>query len=318
MDCIDGKPDFKTTITNLKKGYRHFHIESGKANSFTVNVIIHKGDKIKGHSHREVAKKNITNVNVSKSNLENLTTKGNKVTLDHYQNFTVRALLNYYMRKGVPFYVKSGILGVNKSDLYLITANPSRKQEFLDYVVWELTFTKYDKVKYAKFSKTTKGIKSALSKGKKKKQGKSAKTKEREKLRKCKRSVLVYSKKKKVVPCVKILQTILYLDGCLTPTSQIDGWYGKKTFEAVKKYQKKYAQMFGLKQTGTMNQRTYDVMIGKGKAVQSLSHFQGKQVQSTNITSVYKEAKSKKKSTKKSNQVGKTVRIKSNIGGVLR
>ena len=74
----------------------------------------------------------------------------------------------------------------------------------------------------------------------------------------------MYSKKQKTVGCVKIMQTILYAEKFLKK-SQIDGWFGKVTYGAVKKYQKKYAKKYGLKQNGKIDPATFNVMIGKGK-----------------------------------------------------
>ena len=59
------------------------------------------------------------------------------------------------------------------------------------------------------------------------------------KLKKCKRSTLVYSKKQKTVTCVKYMQKILYKKGFLTK-KQVDGWFGPKTKAAVKNFQKKF------------------------------------------------------------------------------
>ena len=48
------------------------------------------------------------------------------------------------------------------------------------------------------------------------------------------------------------MQEILYKEGFLTK-KQIDGWFGPKTKNALKKYQKKHK----LKQTGTVNTATF-------------------------------------------------------------
>ena len=71
-----------------------------------------------------------------------------------------------------------------------------------------------------------------------KKNNKKASTKNA-KLRKCNYKTLVYSKKKKVVKCVKYMQEVLYKKKYLKK-KQVDGWFGKETKEAVKKFQKAY------------------------------------------------------------------------------
>jgi hypothetical protein len=67
-----------------------------------------------------------------------------------------------------------GILdsGINTSVPYLITENKSRKQEYTDYSIWELTFTRWDEVNYSSFKKTNKGITKAIKKMKAKKKAK--------------------------------------------------------------------------------------------------------------------------------------------------
>ena len=47
----------------------------------------------------------------------------------------------------------------------------------------------------------------------------------------------------------------------------VDGWFGKVTVSAVKKYQKKFAKSHGLKVNGKIDKATFHTMCGKGKLV---------------------------------------------------
>ena len=272
-------PDFNVNITDLNNGYKHFKVNNGKGDTFKLQVIIHKEDVVQGHRHyvvRESARnynlKNVKMVNVNKKDLGYVTPKSNATTTVYddwsdLKRVRLTTLLNYFMRTLTPFMVTSDVIGINQTVPYIITKNSSRKQSYHDYTIWELEFTRYDKLTYSNFTKQTKGVKNALKKAKNKNRKVSAKTKERLRLRKCKRGTLVFSKKKKVVPCVKILQKILNLD--LGTKLKLDGWYGKETYNAVKKFQSKYSKTFGLKKTGHMNLSTYNVMIGKAKPLQT-------------------------------------------------
>ena len=58
------------------------------------------------------------------------------------------------------------------------------------------------------------------------------------------------------------MQAILYKKGCLETKSQIDGWYGKVTCKAVRKFQTKYKKKYKLKVTsGTkIDKATFNAM----------------------------------------------------------
>ena len=123
---------------------------------------------------------------------------------------------------------------------YVISKNPTRTQTRKGSTNWELEFTTYNPLNIHKFKNDNTNVKNAIKKAK------TAKTKSTKsnstvytKLKKCKRSTLVYSKMKKTVTCVKYMQTILYKKGFLTK-SQVDGWFGLKTKDAVKKFQQKF------------------------------------------------------------------------------
>jgi peptidoglycan hydrolase-like protein with peptidoglycan-binding domain len=159
-----------------------------------------------------------------------------------------------------------------------------------------------------------KGIQKALKKAKSKKSSKvSAATKLRKELKKCNRKVLVYSKKKKTVKCVKTLQK--YLNERVGTKLKADGWFGKETTKAVKKYQEKFSKSYGLKATGKVNLATYNVMIGKGKKKVDTKAVKKELLNSFNPN---KKKTSKKTSKSKPTQIGKTITIKSDTTGILK
>ena len=109
---------------------------------------------------------------------------------------------------------------------YIISKNPARKQTFLDSTVWELEFTTYVALKLYKYKNNNRAVLKAVNKIK------------NAQLKKCNYKTLVYSKKKKSVKCVKYMQKVLKKQKCYK--GKIDGWYGKETKKAVKKFQRKY------------------------------------------------------------------------------
>ena len=307
---VEVTPDFDVQVTDLNKGYKHFKTYSGKGTSFKISVIIGKDETLQGYKEtgtgsREI--KEVINTVEVEINGEMMTFNDEAVTgveifttYDYY-NAKLTTLLNWFMRSGIPFMVFSDIIGINTSVPYLITENKSRKQEYTDYSIWELTFTRWDEVNYSSFKKTNKGITKAIKKMKAKKKAKAkaqakAKTTAKNNLAKCKWKTLVYSKKQKTVKCVKYLQTVLYHNNLLKK-SQIDGWYGKETLKAVKKFQDKYKKKYGLKPNGKINKATFYVLIGKGK-----------------LLTKSKKTSNKNKTTPKK---VKTINIKSDTKGII-
>ena len=309
-DGIDISPDFKVDITDLNKGYKHFNAKAGHGTSFKISVIIHKNQKIRGirNTRKQVSKSEIEKEYVEVTidgelmvfEKENLVNQ-ELTTVWHYQNVRLTTLLNWFMRQGIPFMITTDMIGIDMSVPYMITENKSRKQTSKDYTIWELTFTRWDEVFYSSFKKTNKGITNAIKKLKAKKKAKAkakakAKTAVRQKLAKCKRKTLVYSKKQKTVDCVKVLQK--FLNGNLKTKLVIDGWYGKETVKAVKKFQNKYKKKYGLKPTGNVNKATFNVMIGK-----------------TNTTTKKTTGKPKKSNGKP--KAIKTIVLSSNTKGII-
>ena len=268
---VDFKPDFSTDITDLNGGYKHFKVNNGKADSFDISVVIFRDDKLQ-FSLKDVANliddtgndiiisgdEDFQNVDPSLPS-SNGYAKDLDLIIDEV---TVGKLLNYWMRTGTPLMLQSRAVNiVTGNTLWLITKNSKRKQEYENLSIWDLTFTKYDPFKYSIFTTHTQAVQNALGKAKTttstgKKTTVKKKTTARDQLKKCKLSQLKYSKTKKVVPCVKYMQVVLYGFGFLKK-NQVDGWYGNVTLNAVKKFQKKFHLTWKVAVTGHVDKATF-------------------------------------------------------------
>lgn len=242
-------PDDNIKVTDLKKGnnkkrYKQF-LNTGQGGiTFKINVLIGK-DEIWENSL--------------------------------FDNTLQRYVLNYPRVTSIlkQFYDEMTVLNVVTDFIdvpdgnYIITKNPSRTQSDRDYTVWELEFTTYRAVNTVRYANNNNAVKSAIAKANKantktttttaKKTTKSSSSKNA-KLAKCALTQLKYTgKTQKVVTCVKYMQEVLYKKGYLTKR-QVDGWYGPKTLNAVKKFQKKYKKTYNLKVTGKMDKNTLNAM----------------------------------------------------------
>ncbi len=158
---------------------------------------------------------------------------------DLWNNEPVISILRLWHKNMTPLAVVTDAVDVPDGQ-YIITKTPSRKQNYKGSTIWELELTTYTPLILAKFKNDNTNVLNALKKNKAKQ--KASKNKKNA-LSKCKYNVLKYSKKKKVVKCVKTLQTILKKKKYYT--GKIDGWYGKDTLKAVRKFQKKYNKKYG-------------------------------------------------------------------------
>lgn len=263
---VDIKPSIKFSATDLNGGQKYYHNNTGDCDSFTISVIIHKDDEFR--SYNGDLDENVVPFNIDGSApryivdelYDKAVAEHNKYVAEHTSYFKIIDLLDFYIRRAEPFYVNTRAVGIKGTDLYLVTDQPNRKQAYENYTVWELTFTKYSEVKYAKFNNSNKGVKAAVNRYKKAKlnaKKKALKKTARYKLKKeCKLSALVYSKTKKDVKCVRYMQQILVNKGFMKK-KQINGWYDKTTYTAVKKFQKKYAKQYKLQVNGKVDKRTF-------------------------------------------------------------
>lgn len=262
-DGVEYNPHIKFTEAEMDNGVKLLHNNSGKSDSFKVTCLFDASEKIviRRDTNKEVGVQFV---------LE-----------DHY----LVDILDEYIRNTEPFYITTRATGINNNDLWLITENKERKQEYDDnYVVWDLTFTKLLQYTQAIFKNTNAGVTTALNnyekkKAKAKKKAEADKKKKQEQAKKkaesklignynlatkCNYKNLKYSKKKKVVKCVKYLQEALHKMKYYN--SAIDGWYGSATKEAVKKFQKAHKTTHKLKVTGNIDLPTFQLISGqKGK-----------------------------------------------------
>lgn len=155
-----------------------------------------------------------------------------KVT-DVWNNEKVIDVLKQWYENMTPLSIVTDAINIPDGE-YIITKNPSRKQHYKTSTEWELEFTTYTPLTLFKFKNDNSNVLNALKKNKSSKKNA---------LSKCNYKTLVYSKKKKVVKCVKTLQTILKKKKYYT--GKVDGWYGKDTLKAVKKFQKAYNKKYG-------------------------------------------------------------------------
>ena len=260
---VDTTPDIDIQVNDLASGRKHFQNNSGKSDSFKVDVLIKDTDIIQSTDTR-------TGYTV-------LNDKG-KVVEEEYEYFWdifnlkdnyLWVVLDYFARNLTPLNVVTRAVDV-KDGMYVITDNSSRKQDYEGNTIWTLEFTKYEAINTTSFTTSSTGVTKAIKKynAAKAKEAKDAKKKQTakstlttaQKLKKCKLSNLKYSKTKKVVGCVKHLQKVLNTK--IKSNLIIDGWYGDSTKKAVKKFQtnnKKY----NLKTDGNVDQNTLNCLTGK-------------------------------------------------------
>lgn len=151
---------------------------------------------------------------------------------DVWNNESIINVLQQWYENMTPLSIVTDAIDIPDGE-YIISKNPSRKQHYKTSTEWELEFTTYTPLTLFKFKNDDSRVLNALKKNKAKK-----KSSKKNALSKCNYKTLVYSKKKKVVKCVKTLQTILKKKKYYT--GKLDGWFGKETTKAVKKFQKAY------------------------------------------------------------------------------
>lgn len=242
-------PDDNVKVTDLKKGkdnilYKHFLNTGDGGITFKISTIIHRDD--------------VWN--------ETLVNDKGVTILD---NPKVTSILKKFYTEMTVLNVVTDFIDIPNGN-YIITKNPSRTQSNVDFTVWELEFTTYRAINTVKYSNNNSAVQNAIAKAQKaqtkktttaaaKKTTKSASSKN-SKLAKCALSKLKYTGNKQTnVTCVKYMQEVLYKKGYLTKR-QVDGWYGPKTLNAVKKFQTKYKKTYNLKVTGKMDKNTLNAM----------------------------------------------------------
>ena len=145
-------PSVDITVSNLNGNSKHFLNNSHTGGSFKIKVIIHRNEGVSGVTEYD----------------------GNKKLVD---------VLDYIIRNMIPVNVHTSAIDIDNRGLYIITSNPSRKQTYKDYTVWDLTFTSYTPLNLFKYVNDNTAILNAIKKFKKK-STKSAST-NKSKLSKC-------------------------------------------------------------------------------------------------------------------------------------
>ena len=242
-------PDDNVHITDLKRGkdnilYKQFLNSGDGGITFKISVIIHREDRW---------------------NLSLFSNTGQYWEIDRP---LVTDVLKRFYNEMMVLSIVTDFIDVPNGN-YIITKNPSRTQTLDDYTVWELEFTTYRAINTVKYANNNSAVTNAIAKAKKANATKTTTTAKKTtkssssnntKLAKCKLTQLKYTGKKVTnVACVKLMQTVLYKKGYLTKR-QIDGWYGPKTMNAVKKFQTKYKKKYNLKATGKMDKNTLNAM----------------------------------------------------------
>ena len=154
---------------------------------------------------------------------------------DLWNNKKVLDVLDEWYKNMTPLSVVTDATDIPDGQ-YIISKNDSRNQTYKGNTVWELEFTTYTPLVLPKFKNDNTNVLKALKKNKAK--NKSSKAKKNSSLAKCNYTTLKYSKTKKVVKCVKLLQKVLKKKKYYT--GKVDGWFGKDTTGAVRKFQKAY------------------------------------------------------------------------------
>lgn len=229
---IEVSPDLNIEITNLNKDksnnilYKHFFNQGYGGITFKIEVIIHKNER-HGGELGPLVKDVLSNI------ISNMT----------------------------PVMVITDAIDI-PDGAYIIKDNSSRKQDFKEYTVWTLEFITYHSLNSVKYANDNKEIQKALKNYQKAKKKASAKAKStnKSKLSKCKLKNLKYSSKKKTTKCVKYMQKVLQKKGYLKK-NQVDGWFGKTTKTALKKFQKKYKKKYKLKVNGKVDKATLKALV---------------------------------------------------------
>lgn len=223
---IDVTPDTDIVINKLNDGNKSFLNNGYGGISFKISVIIHKNE--------------------------------------FHGNMKVTDCLHDWIINLTPIYVVTDAIDITNGK-YIITKNSYRKQSYLNYTVWELEFTEFKSINIVKYkndnryvNKAKKNYEKLKAQSRKKSKKAKANNTNKNKLKKCKLSNLKYGQKKS--KCVKYAQKILYKKGYLTK-KQIDGWFGPKTKNAIKRFQKKYKKKYKLKITGKIDKATFKALI---------------------------------------------------------
>ena len=233
-------PDVKITVNDLNSGEKRFINNSGKGDKFKVNVIISRDATVQGVMS--------TKQEMQYGYYHGMYGWYGGGTIIHHKQIRITDALEYWIKNMNVFLVTTRAIDVPNGK-YIITSNPSRKQNYENYTVWELEFTKFFEgipIK-ATWDDTYANKAVETYKNKKAKKAKATKDKAKKsesnvsKLKKCKvgkGSEIKYSKTKKVTECVKLMQWVLKKKGYYDKA--VSGWFDDYTLKCVKNFQTDY------------------------------------------------------------------------------
>lgn len=250
IGSLEVTPNVNINVTDLNFAnniqYKHFLNNSDYGITFKVDVIIGKNEMWRSESW------GLFLMMRTKEYQDTLKKQG-AIVDNHRSKFRVVNVLKTWIKNMHPLKVVTKAIDV-PNGLYIITGNSTRKQVYENYTVWSLEFTTFNPLNLAVYKNNNLAIKKALAK--------KSTASNKAKFKKCKLSSLKYSKKKKTVDCVKYMQKILFKKGCLKSKSQIDGWYGKATCKAVRKFQTDFKKKYKLKVTSgkSVDKATFNAM----------------------------------------------------------
>lgn len=270
-DGVEYSPHIKFSEIEFETGAKKIINHSGKTDSFSIKILVNDTDTVnvtkEWNSWDSYFLTNEVNTVTDETIDQHLDWIVWDINVPKQQLYAkaeatikVNKILDSLIRNGTRLYVTTRAIGINSKDLWVITENKTRKQNYDDgYVIWELTFTKYVEYNWAKFYTQNKGVQESIKNYKSKAKSKTA---SKNKLKKCKISQLKYSKQKKTNKCVKYMQKLLYKKGFLKGKKKdvCDGWFGKDTVTALKNFQKKYKKKFKLKTNGKVDKNTFKAL----------------------------------------------------------
>ncbi|WP_407374153.1 peptidoglycan-binding protein [Methanobrevibacter sp.] len=279
-DGVNSVPDLDIVVNDLASGRKHFQNNTGKGDTFKVNVLISEDDSVVlTKEFDEGSWQEALNSGDFDEYLYTILSGGEGIeetsSVMLGGHVALLKALDYWMKTATPLNVVTRAVDV-PNGLYLIIKNDSRNQTFEGFTEWELEFMKYEPFTKSSFSATNAGVTTALKNYKKAKdkKAKAAKAKAEAKKKttaryllktKCKASNLKYSKTKKVVTCVKYMQQIL-INKKFLAKNQKDGWYGPVTKNALKNFQKKYKSKYKCKTDGNVDANTFKALYSVTKS----------------------------------------------------
>lgn len=258
VDSLEETPDINVKTTDLNGGKKHFFNASGEGDVYKMEVVINKHDYFEDAQEYWHFETWMDNINGTKPNqVRHYSDKPAGLYKDHYN---LMYWLNRWIKEGMVFIVTCKGADMKDGE-YIITKNSKRKQILEGgNSIWELEFTKYvqgETVSPKKQSNNKNTSSSSTTKKEAEKDKIAENSNQVAKLKKCKAGKggeIKYSKEKKVVECVKLMQWVLIKLGYYK--GKMDGWFGDDTVKAVTQFQKDHKDKYQMKVDGKVGVKT--------------------------------------------------------------